>query len=100
MIFKKVVVTKLGNKRSKKGKRVSILAKFHDQARPDKDIEYTLDAIQNAIIDRNQRKLETEGLEMGRDAVLAKYKELGITPPESRKNRRRQMRAFEQGIAP
>jgi hypothetical protein len=92
--FRRVIVDNFGQG---KRKRPSISAIFYDSADPHTDIRYNLNAVKNAIIDRKQRKLHVEGLEYGHDRLLEKYKELGIKPQESRKNKRRRQQALARG---
>lgn len=89
--FRKIEIQYFGKG---KHKRPSISAIFYDVSDPHTDIRYNLNAVNNAIIDRTQRKLETKGLEYGRDRLLEKYAELDIKPKESRKNKRRRQKVF------
>jgi len=72
-----------------KHKRLSIVGVFHDQARPEKIIKYTLTGIKKAIIQRELEKQEVAGLKIGRDAILNEYQKRGIEPPISRAERSR-----------
>ena len=80
-----------------KKKRLSVTALFHDEARPDKPIIYDYSAIENAIADRKRKCRETKGLEYGREKVLEEYTSRGVAPPETRKARRRRVKAFMNG---
>ena len=94
IFFRRVVVDYFGKG---KNKRPSISGIFYDSANPHTDIRYNLNAVNKAIIDRTQRKQPTKGLEYGRDQILQKYGDLGVVPPESRKDKRRRQQAFARG---
>ncbi len=82
-----------------KGKksRISVTAKFHDEARPDIAVIYNLTAINNAIADRQAKGMETKGLEYGRDKVVEEYKKRGLTPIESRRDKRGRQKNLTKG---